>query len=94
MSNIAGNTINCWTFSDMCSDCCVTVAKAGITYSLREVANADLPLEDIVSNNLIKLGHRVIFPQGFPCSIVTAKTFHARVRDGSAWFHFAKNTQN
>ena len=58
-------------------------------------------LEDTSSNLLImfknyqiNLGHRVIFPQSFPCSIVTAKMFHVRVRDGSTWFHFAKNTQN
>ena len=36
-----------------------------------------------------KLRHCVIFPKGPPFSIVTAVTFHYRVREGSMWIHYA-----
>lgn len=36
---------------------------------------------------------RAIFPQGPPCSIVTAVEFHHQVRDGSVWFLYAWDTR-
>ena len=36
---------------------------------------------------------RAIFPQGSPCSIVTAVEFHHQVRDGSVWFLHAWDTR-
>jgi len=33
--------------------------------------------------------HRVIFPQDFPYSIVTAVEFHHQIRNGLVWFLYA-----
>ncbi len=37
--------------------------------------------------------HRAIFAGGCPPTIVAAAAFHARVRDGSGWFHNAMDTR-
>ena len=37
--------------------------------------------------------HRVIFPQDFPYSIVTAVEFHHQIRNGLVWFLYAQDTR-
>lgn len=36
--------------------------------------------------------HQVIFPRGYPLSIVTLKLFNPQVRDGLGWFQFNEDT--
>ena len=38
---------------------------------------------------IIHPGTRLKFPTSSPISILAPKTFHNRVRDGSAWFHIS-----